>query len=105
MGKNKPSWAKTNVSWEIRKLILQHWAKGQTINQTVTFFQLNSDSYKDAPVDRNTISKVLKELDSMPIALLQLLIKELPEVTQSVLERRPELETEISEKPTSAHLR
>jgi hypothetical protein len=102
MKDSKPNWQKTNINWEIRKVILQQLARGQTITEIVNFFQLNADRYTNAPSDRGTISKVIKELKSMPPELLKTLIKEVPEAEAYILENRQDLKaSEISSNSTT----
>ena len=92
MSKSKPSWKKTNIGWEARKTIYQQCAKGETIQQIVVNLEL-----KGNPLDRNTVSKVLEELDTMPPEMVRSLVEEVPEETkQFILQRRPD--SEIKEK-------
>ena len=78
--RRKPAWALTNVSWETRKVIWLRWAKGDTIQATQRFLELNQGEYADAPIDPKTIKKVREELDNLPDELAKTLIKELPEI-------------------------
>jgi hypothetical protein len=102
MKDSKPNWQITNVSWEIRKVILQQLARGQTITEILHDFELHADLYLNAPIDRNTISKVKKELALMPDELVKTLIMEVPEAKAYILESRPDLKaSEISSNSTT----
>jgi len=90
MASEKPSWAKTNVGWDIRKVVWQRWAMGDTIAATMTFFDSNMTEYKKAPFDRNTIAAVRNELGDLPIELLHKLLKELPEIETFLMKQRPD---------------
>ena len=97
MAKRKPRWQKTNVSWEIRRIIWQRWAQGDTVPQTVNFFELHQGEYRNVPFDRGTIKKVKDELLDIPAELASKLINELPEVKSFLLEQRPDLKVELEQ--------
>jgi len=88
MSSEKPSWAKTNVGWDIRKLIWQRWAMAETIKQTMEFFDLDKVKYENAPVDRNTIAAVRNELADLPLELLHKLLEEMPDIETFLKEQR-----------------
>jgi hypothetical protein len=92
MTPSKPSWQKTNVRWEIRKLIWQRWALGDKVPNTLTFFDLHKGEkgYKDVPTDRSTIIKIRGELAHVPLELLHKLLEELPEVKSFLYDQRPD---------------
>jgi len=96
MTRQRPSWAKTNVSWDTKKAIWVRWALGDKIKDTLDYLQLNADKYKDAPVDRNTINKVRKELNEMPTELVHQLVTEAPEVKTLVIQQRPDFQVELA---------
>ena len=102
MTRMKPSWSKTNVPWETKVVIWTQMARGKTITDIVQFLELNSDKYKNAPLDRSTISKVEKELSNLPKSQLLRLLQESPELEDFVLEIKPELATII--KDTSSEI-
>ncbi len=95
MTSRKPSWMKTNAPWDIRVVIWQHWAQGDTIQKTIHFFELHKDEYEKAPMDRNTISAIKDELIVLPIELMLKLVKDVPEVKQLILEHRPDLQGKL----------
>ncbi len=88
MKQAKPSWKKTNVPWEIKKVIWQRWALGDTEKETVQYFDCHRDEYQNAPGHRDTISKVRDELLELPIDLLEQVMNEVPETRQLVEEKR-----------------
>ena len=103
MSSEKPSWAKTNVSWDIRKVIWQRWAMGDTVKGTIAFFQLHRDKYENAPLDRNTVATVRNELAGLPFELLHKLLEEMPETKTFLMEQRPDFKEkiEVSQQPQS----
>ncbi len=82
--RRKPSWAQTNVPWDIKKVIWQKWARGDTIAATQRFFELHAGENKGAPFDKETIQKVRNELRSLPDSLMERLLAEFPEVSSLV---------------------
>ena len=90
MRQPKPGWKKTNVSWEIRKVIWQRWALGDTEIETVHYFDRHRDEYPNAPGHRDTISKVRDELLELPIDLLEQAMNEVPEIRRLMEEKRPD---------------
>ena len=84
----KPSWAKTNVPWNIKKLIWKSWAEGDTIKTTQNFFELHQGEYEDAPFDKATIRKVRTELCCLPDELEKTLVTELPEVSSLIQQQK-----------------
>lgn len=88
----EPSWKRTNVRWEIRKLIWRRWSLGDTIANTLAFFELRQTDkdLKDAPTDRNTIAKVRDELAHVPLEVLLELVKEMPEIATFLRQQRPD---------------
>ena len=103
MSSEKPSWVKTNVGWDIRKVIWQRLAMGDTIAEIKTFFDLHQDEYKNAPIDRNTIAAVRNELADLPLELLDKLLEEMPEIETFLKEKRPDFKEKIesSKRPHS----
>lgn len=86
----KPSWTKTNVPWDIKKVVWQLWAKGDTIQATQRFFELNQGEYVNTPLDSKTIKKVREELGNLPDELAKILIKESPEVSSLFERKKPD---------------
>lgn len=103
MSSEKPSWAKTNVSWDIRKVIWQRWSMGDTVKGTIDFFQLHRDKHPNAPLDRNTTASVRNELVGLPVELLQKLLEEMPEIKTFLMEQRSDFKDKIesSQQPQS----
>lgn len=89
--RRKPSWTKTNVPWEIKKVIWQLQAKGSTVAVTQRFFELHQGEYKGAPLDRTTIAKVRKELGGLSNELANTLVAELPELRSLIQEQKSRL--------------
>ncbi len=103
MAGEKPNWAKTNVNWGIRKVIWQRWALGETVKDSLKFFQLHKTEYEDAPWDRNTVAAVRNELASLPFELLHKLLEEIPETRTFLMQQRPDFKEkiELSQQPQS----
>ncbi len=105
MKKEKPSWAKTRVPWEIKKVIWRCWASGETKRDTVKVFEAAVEKYPGAPYHVDTIQKVRDELLALPIEWLDKLIFESPELEDFIKEIRPDYLRERTEKfiPQSPH--
>lgn len=88
MPRRKASWVETNVPWDVKKVIWQLWAKGETLTATQRFFELHQGEYEGAVFDRKTITKVRAELSRLPNGLVETLVTELPEVENLVKEER-----------------
>ncbi|MDD5095016.1 MAG: hypothetical protein PHV74_11655 [Dehalococcoidia bacterium] len=95
MRKQKPGWATTNTSWEIKKVVWHRWSLGDTDTHILRHLQLNKDKYPDIPVHRDTIRSIRNELLSMPVEVAQQLTKELPEIQSFVEEQRPDLKGKL----------
>jgi hypothetical protein len=94
MPRFRPKWALTNTDWETRKIIWQRLALGEPISKIQLFFELNADKYCNAPLDRDTITRVTEELSNLPSELITKLITEVPEIKSYILEIRPDLKPE-----------
>jgi hypothetical protein len=90
MRQPKPGWKKTNVSWEIKKVIWLRWALGDTEIETIHYLDGHRDEYPNAPVHRDTIRKVREEFLALPSEWLDKLISDLPEIEHFVKEKRPD---------------
>jgi hypothetical protein len=101
MVRRKASWVKTNVPWNIKIVIWQQWAQGNTITETARFFELHTEDYKGAPFDRNTISKVWDELSCLPIGQLIKLVNESPELKDFVIDLRSDSRERLEQAPES----
>lgn len=97
MARRKSGWAKTNVSWDIRKVIWLRWAFGDKIKDILKFLELNADQYENAPVDRNTIRNVMDELKLIPCDLVVTLISEAPELKSLILNIRQDCSSLINQ--------
>lgn len=86
----KPSWAKTNVSWEIKEVIWQRWSLGDTEIETIHYLDRHRAEYPNAPGHRDTISKVRDELLELPVDLQQQVMNEVPEIRHLIEEKRPD---------------
>lgn len=89
--RRKASWVKTNVPWDIKKLIWQLWAKGDSVVATQRFFELHQGEYEGAPFDKKTIAKVREELGGLSNELASTLVAELPEVRSLIQEQKSRL--------------
>jgi hypothetical protein len=81
-------WATTNVRWEVKKIIWQSWARGETIKQTLHSFELHQGEreYEGAPFDKKTVGKVREELRNLPYEMAITAVEESPEL-RSLMER------------------
>jgi hypothetical protein len=102
-GKRSASWMKTNTTWEVRKAVWLRWSLGDSADKTLDFLSGNTVQFPDAPVDRGTIAKIRDELLLLPLDLVRLLIKELPDtgIRSFVLEKRPDLCGKLEEEELS----
>lgn len=91
MSRTKPDWAKTIVPWRIKEDIWRLWALGYTVSETSRYFDSHTDSHILGPFSRNTISKVRDELLRLPQELEEKLLKDMPEVKDLVMTRKPDL--------------
>lgn len=96
MGNNMQKWRKTRANWEIRKIIWERWALGDTERDTVIFFESNSEKYPNGPLHRHTINKVRKELLNLPVTLLNKLASELPELLDFLKEIRSDYNGQVT---------
>ena len=88
MKQGKPDWALTNVGWEVRKAVWLLWAMGETLPQTAVFLDLHADEFSDRQYHIDTLRRVRKELETVPVELLDRLIKEAPGVKAFIEENR-----------------
>jgi hypothetical protein len=103
---SKPSWIKTTVGWEKKKIIWLRVMKGDTPMEIVRFIELNSglEIYKDMPTDDGTIRKVIKELEVMPKSIASRLVNELPDMVDYFADKRSDLGIDRNHIPSVTHL-
>ena len=65
---SRPSWKTTNETWEWEVSIWERMARGDNDTQVVVWLQL-----QEHPLDRDTVAKVRRELESLPAALAETL--------------------------------
>jgi hypothetical protein len=89
MAKLAKEWATTNVPWDVKKIIWQSWAKGETIEHTLLSLQLHHGEmeYAGAPFDKKTVRKVRDELRNLPYDMADTAVKESPGL-RSLMERQ-----------------
>jgi hypothetical protein len=96
--RSRPKWALTNTNWEIRKIIWQRLALGESKSEIKKYLELNADKYP--PLDRSTIANVEKEFTFLPHELLARLLNEIPDMKSYILEKRPDFEVSPTQSNT-----
>ncbi|MFC1861188.1 hypothetical protein ACFLYL_02785 [Chloroflexota bacterium] len=100
MKQGKPDWALTNVGWEVRKAVWLLWAMGETLPQTAIFLDLHADKFSDRQYHIDTLRRVRKELDTVPVELLDKLVDEVPGVKSFIEKNRSDYVSKRQDKAT-----
>ncbi len=100
---NKPdNWNETKLQWSTRTEIYLLWAQGHTHDQIQAQLESKQEKFPDAPGNRQTIGRAIKDLNRIPIELARQLVAECPVVKSQLEKKRPDLKGQL-DKPDSEH--